>query len=203
MNKLFLFAILVCLALPTTVLALPDSNTIEFSNCTLALPGTNLTANARCGSLDVPENPEDPEGRKINLNIAIAPATGKTTEPDPVFFFAGGPGQAASETWVMIRPTLNKIRKSRDIVMIDQRGTGSSNKLECKSEVEEDLNKELDLELVLLEDHRRITMLRVCLGIRGHELEACLEKLVAHDLGPVTDPRIDPDTDQPDLLVDA
>lgn len=151
MNRNFLIATLLLFALPTTVLALPDSNTIEFSNCALALPGTNLTANARCGSLDVPENPEDPEGRKISLNIAIAPATGKTTEPDPVFFFAGGPGQAASETWVMIRPTLNKIRKNRDIVMIDQRGTGSSNKLECKSEVEEDLNKEIDLELVRTE----------------------------------------------------
>ena len=151
MNRHSIIATLLLLALPSMVLALPDSNTIEFSNCALALPGTNLTANARCGSLDVPENPEEPEGRKISLNIAIAPATGKTTEPDPVFFFAGGPGQAASETWVMIRSTLNKIRKSRDIVMIDQRGTGGSNKLECTSEVEEDLNKELDLELVRTE----------------------------------------------------
>ena len=142
------------MALPTAVLALPDSKQIEFSNCALALPGTNLTANARCGSLDVPENPADPEGRKISLNVAIAPATGKTTEPDPVFFFAGGPGQAASETWVMIRSTLNKIRKNRDIVMIDQRGTGGSNKLECKSEVEEDLNQEIDLELVRTETEK-------------------------------------------------
>jgi pimeloyl-ACP methyl ester carboxylesterase len=139
------------LALPTAATALPDSNTIEFSNCALALPGTNMTANARCGSLDVPENPAEPEGRQIQLNIAIAPATGKTTEPDPVFFFAGGPGQASSETWVMIRPVLNKIRKTRDIVMVDQRGTGKSNKLECKSEIEEDLNQEIDLELVRIE----------------------------------------------------
>ena len=142
------------MAVPTTVLALPDSNQIEFSNCTLALPGTNHTANARCGSLEVAENPAEPAGKRITLNIAIAPATGKTTEPDPVFFFAGGPGQAASETWVMIRPVLNKIRKSRDIVMIDQRGTGGSNKLECKSEIEEDLNQEIDLDLVRTETEK-------------------------------------------------
>lgn len=139
---------------PASALALPDSNQIEFSNCMLNLPGTNMTAAARCGSYEVAENPQDPDGKKIKLNIAIAPATGKASEPDPVFFFAGGPGQAASETWVMIRPVLNKIRKSRDIVMIDQRGTGQSNKLECVSEIEEDLNREIDLELIRTETEK-------------------------------------------------
>ena len=154
MNKLFLYGLLVLLALPTPAIALPDSNQIEFSNCMLALPGTNFTARARCGSLDVPENPADPEGRKISLNIAIAPATGSTTEPDPVFFFAGGPGQAATETWVMLRPVLNQIRKNRDIVMIDQRGTGKSNKLDCTSGTEEDLNQEIDLDLIRSETEK-------------------------------------------------
>ncbi len=142
------------LALPATAVALPDSNTIEFSNCMLALPGTPHSAAARCGTLEVPENPADPEGRKISLHIGLAPASGRTTEPDPVFFFAGGPGQAASETWVMLRPVLNKIRKSRDIVMIDQRGTGQSNKLACSSELAEDLNQEIDLELIRTETEK-------------------------------------------------
>jgi pimeloyl-ACP methyl ester carboxylesterase len=154
MKKSLLYGVLFLMALPTTVLALPDSNQIEFSNCMLSLPGTSYTAAARCGSLEVAENPDDPDGRQIKLNIAVAPATGKTTEPDPVFFFAGGPGQAASETWVMLRPVLNKIRKTRDIVMIDQRGTGGSNKLACTSDIEEDLNQELDLELVRTETEK-------------------------------------------------
>lgn len=154
MNRLFLYVVLIFTALPTTIWALPDSNQIEFSNCMLSLPGTNLTANARCGSLEVAENPAEPAGKRISLKIAIAPATGKTTEPDPVFFFAGGPGQAASETWVMIRSTLNKIRKNRDIVMIDQRGTGGSNKLTCESELEEDLNREIDLDLIRTETEK-------------------------------------------------
>lgn len=154
MNKFTLLAVLVFTAQPSAVLALPDSNQIEFSNCALALPGTNMTAKARCGSIDVPENPADPQGRMISLNVAVAPATGKTIQPDPVFFFAGGPGQAASETWVMMQPVLRKIRKSRDIVMIDQRGTGGSNKLECKSEIEEDLNQEIDLDLVRAETEK-------------------------------------------------
>jgi pimeloyl-ACP methyl ester carboxylesterase len=159
MNKPFLFSVLILLAMPTTVLALPESNQIEFSNCMLALPGTNRTASARCGSYEVAEDPSNPDGRKISLNIAMAPATGKTTEADPVFFFAGGPGQAASETWVMLRSTLNKIRKKRDIVMIDQRGTGKSNKLDCKSEIEEDLNQEIDLDLIRTETKKCLAQL--------------------------------------------
>lgn len=153
MNKYLLSGVLLY-TLPSIALALPDSNQIEFSNCVLSLPGTTYTADARCGSMEVAENPDDPGGRQINLNIAVAPATGKTSEPDPVFIFAGGPGQAASETWVIMRPILNKVRKNRDIVMIDQRGTGGSNKLACKSEVEEDLNQELDLELVRTETEK-------------------------------------------------
>jgi pimeloyl-ACP methyl ester carboxylesterase len=159
MKKSLLYGVLLLMALPATVLALPDSNQIEFSNCTLPLPGTNHTAIARCGFLEVPENPTEPDGRQIKLNIALAPASGKNTEPDPVFFFAGGPGQAASETWVIMRPVLNKIRKNRDIVMIDQRGTGGSNKLACTSELEEDLNQELDLELVRLETKKCLAQL--------------------------------------------
>lgn len=154
MNKAITLLALVVAALPTQVLALPDSNRIEFNNCSLTLPGTSLSARARCGSLEVAENPADPDGKKISLNIAIAAATGQSTEPDPVFFFAGGPGQAATETWVMIQSTLNKIRKKRDIVMIDQRGTGGSNKLACKSEVEEDLNQEIDLDLIRSETQK-------------------------------------------------
>jgi len=154
MYRLLTLTTLVLSLSPSISLALPDANQIDFSNCMLTLPGTHLTAGARCGFHEVAEDPANPDGRKIELHVAVAPATGKTTEPDPVFFFAGGPGQAASETWVMLRPVLSKIRKTRDIVMIDQRGTGQSNKLECVSEVEEDLNQEIDLALVLAETEK-------------------------------------------------
>ena len=144
-------AVLAVLCAPSGASALPDSNTIEFSNCMLALPGTTFTAAAQCGFLEVPENPADPDGRKIDLHVAVAGATSTDVEPDPVFFLAGGPGQAASETWVMIKPVLEKIRKRRDIVMIDQRGTGQSNKLQCVPDGAEDLNAEIDLEFIASE----------------------------------------------------
>ncbi len=126
-------------------IGLPEANSIEFSNCMLSLPGTPYTAPARCGFLRVPENPDDPDGRHIDIHVAVASATSTETAADPVFFFAGGPGQAASETWVMMRGTLDKIRKQRDIVMIDQRGTGQSNKLQCT--VPEDLDPWQDFDM--------------------------------------------------------
>lgn len=146
--KVFLSATIVAALglLPVHANALPEGNTIEFNNCMLALPGTTRTAPAQCGFLDVPENPDDPDGRTISLHVAYAKATTPTVEPDPVFIFAGGPGQAASETWVMMRGIMNKIRKNRHIVMIDQRGTGQSNKLHCELEGSDELNAEINLQ---------------------------------------------------------
>ena len=59
----------------------------------------------------------------------------------------------------MLRPVLDKIRKKRDIVMIDQRGTGQSNKLHCASEAEEDLNTEIDLEFIARETRKCLASL--------------------------------------------
>jgi pimeloyl-ACP methyl ester carboxylesterase len=149
MNKLTAAGLLYsCLCTPCVVWALPDGNTIEFSNCTLEMPGTTATALARCGTLEVPENPDEPDGTQISLRIALAPAVARSSEADPLFLFAGGPGQAASESWVMMRPILETIRRNRDIVMIDQRGTGQSAPLDCHSPEDESLDTDIDMELV-------------------------------------------------------
>ncbi len=72
-------------------------SSLELETCELTVPGTPLSTVAECGWLEVAENPDEPEGRKIQLRIARVPARGRTTEPDPLIFFAGGPGQAATE----------------------------------------------------------------------------------------------------------
>ncbi|MGM3151210.1 hypothetical protein, partial [Escherichia coli] len=53
------------------------------------------------------------------------------SQADPVFFLAGGPGQAASEVAVIVDTALRQVRKQRDIFLIDQRGTGGSIPLTC------------------------------------------------------------------------
>ena len=84
---------------------------------------------AQCGSLAVPEDPDDPTGRRIELRVAVIPAETDTPEPDPVFMLAGGPGGAATEAMTWTATTFRGIHAVRDIVLVDQRGTGGSNAL--------------------------------------------------------------------------
>jgi pimeloyl-ACP methyl ester carboxylesterase len=51
---------------------------------------------------------------------------------DPLFVLTGGPGQAASDFYLSVAPALARVRRDRDIVVVDQRGTGRSNRLDCK-----------------------------------------------------------------------
>ncbi len=87
-----------------------------------------------CGTYEVWENREAASGRKIAVNIAVLPAMGSKTEPDPIFFFAGGPGQGATETAGLFGPSFADARRKRDLVFVDQRGTGGSNPLRCDVE---------------------------------------------------------------------
>ena len=87
---------------------------------------------AYCGTLDVWENRDTKAGRKISLKIVLLPALKLDAAPDPVFFLAGGPGQAAASIARYLEEPFHRIQTSRDIVLIDQRGTGKSNPLECK-----------------------------------------------------------------------
>jgi len=104
---------------------------LGMETCELVVPGTALSTVGQCGWLEVPENPAEPEGRRIDIRVARIPARGRVTEPDPLVFFAGGPGQAATETWPVVAYALRKVNENRDILLVDQRGTGQSNALKC------------------------------------------------------------------------
>lgn len=90
-----------------------------------------LTKEARCGKYEVFEDRSAARGRKIALNILILPASGENVQPDPLFFLAGGPGQGAVKVVTEAGDFLSGVRRERDIVFIDQRGTGESNPLNC------------------------------------------------------------------------
>lgn len=106
--------------------------TIGFQPCTLSTVGASANVEAQCATLQVPEDRAHPEGRSIGLRIAwLESGDGSSSQPDPVFFLAGGPGQAASEVAVIVDTALRQVRKQRDVFLIDQRGTGGSNPLSC------------------------------------------------------------------------
>ena len=86
---------------------------------------------ARCGELSVPENPSAPSGRKITLRVVVLPAQSSDREPDPLFYLAGGPGGAATDSTAWAYSHFNLLNAHHDIVFIDQRGTGGSNQVNC------------------------------------------------------------------------
>ena len=87
---------------------------------------------AECGTLEVPENPAAPDGRKIALYVARVPAINRRKAPDPLFLLAGGPGMARHQMYASAAPAFARIHRNRDIVLVDQRGTGKSNALELR-----------------------------------------------------------------------
>jgi pimeloyl-ACP methyl ester carboxylesterase len=104
---------------------------LAFTPCTLAPDFGVQTVDAQCSSLVVPENRAAPNGRKVKLAIAWVPARGEA-EPDPMFMLAGGPGQSALDSYPTIAGAFAEINKKRDVILVDQRGTGDSNRLVCK-----------------------------------------------------------------------
>lgn len=108
----------------------PDAGkalTIAFSACdhSYKTPG-----DAECGRLLVAENPANPDGRKISLNVMRIPAL-TNTAADPLFVVVGGPGGAAVQSAPQYLPYFRDLQKKRDIIFVDQRGTGDSNGLQC------------------------------------------------------------------------
>jgi pimeloyl-ACP methyl ester carboxylesterase len=79
----------------------------------------------------VPENRASANGRTIGLRIAVVPARDGGTSPDALLYLAGGPGGSAIAAAIGVQQLFSASNGSRDIVLVDQRGTGSSNRLEC------------------------------------------------------------------------
>jgi pimeloyl-ACP methyl ester carboxylesterase len=99
--------------------------------CELEHPLRLSVLAAECGVLKVPENPQQPGGRQIGLRVARVAAISRRKQPDPLFVLAGGPGAAAGPFYATVAGAFARIQRERDIVLVDQRGTGGSNALEC------------------------------------------------------------------------
>ena len=111
---------------------------LEFKTCSLSTPFSGDALAAQCATLQVPENPAAPSGRKIGLKIAWIPADkDDAAEPDPVFMLAGGPGQSALESYPQAAGAFAETRKKRHIILVDQRGTGGTNALTCEEPFDE------------------------------------------------------------------
>ena len=84
-----------------------------------------------CGSLQRPLDPAAPAGPRITLRYMVVPAMARRKIADPVFMLAGGPGQSAVGVAAATLPIFARLNNRRDIVFVDQRGTGGSAPLDC------------------------------------------------------------------------
>ncbi|KQU77880.1 MULTISPECIES: alpha/beta hydrolase [unclassified Rhizobacter] len=84
-----------------------------------------------CGQLRRPLDPARPAGPQIDVHYVVVPAMARRKLPDPVFLLAGGPGQSAISLAGSVMPLFQRLNNRRDIVFVDQRGTGRSAPLAC------------------------------------------------------------------------
>ncbi len=111
--------------------------TLAFKACELPQKHSGATTSAFCAPFSVPENRAAPTGRKLALRLALIKSDAVAADRDMVVFLAGGPGQAAIDTWPQIAPAFASLLKHHHVLLLDQRGTGGSNALECKTDKDE------------------------------------------------------------------
>lgn len=93
------------------------------------VPG--VKGEARCGTYSVYEDREAKKGRKLELKVVVLPALNPKPEPDALVYLQGGPGLAATESAAAVAQIFADARQNRDILLVDQRGTGRANGLNC------------------------------------------------------------------------
>ena len=109
------------------IVTTPDLSTVTLApnDCAFLIQGSDdpreRLGDIACGTLDVPENWSDPEGRRLQIGYLILKSTGAEPMPDPVVHLGGGPGYSqlsAAESWAGVFATL---RQEQDIVLFDPR----------------------------------------------------------------------------------
>jgi len=176
LRKLIPYLLFQSILLVTACATTPDTATssLALTDCTLSSSGMPLEVSAKCGMLEVLENPSNPQGRKINLNVAVVPAISRSAEAEPLFVLAGGPGQSIVEVFPAMYSSLYRIHEKRDIVLVDQRGTGKSNPLRC-----------LDSNDESVDDEQAIALLKECPKTLDADLNYYTTDLAMRDLDQV------------------
>lgn len=130
----------VALAVASAWFVLPRagvSQTLTEQRCRLSAESTPAVF-AYCATLTVPEDPDQPSGPSVELFVARIPSSSATPRPDPLVLINGGPGQSGVDLYLQARGAFDPVRRERDLILLDQRGTGRSTEgFECR--VPEDL----------------------------------------------------------------
>jgi len=123
-------ALVVGLSPPVSAATQDAANSLVLAPCFVK----GLDTQINCGKLTVPENWDAPTDKTIDIHVTVVNAVAATPKKDPLVLLMGGPGQAGSELVAGLSRIFRKANESRDLILIDQRGTGLSNPLQCEKE---------------------------------------------------------------------
>lgn len=118
----------------------------QFTDCRITGSNGGSQLIGECAEVEVPENRELEGSRNISLHVMRLPARTRDVQADPMFFIAGGPGQSAIDGYLAQDGAFYFLRKQRDIILVDQRGTGRSNRMQCEEPEEELQLDDIDAE---------------------------------------------------------
>lgn len=130
---------------------------LAFDACELPQRHSAATTRAFCAPFSVPENWDAPDGRRIDLRLALI-ASDEPADDDLLVLLAGGPGQSAVDGWPQVAAAFEPARKRHHVLLLDQRGTGRSHPLTCPAPDADALDQGFDLERVR-------TQTRACLDV--------------------------------------
>jgi pimeloyl-ACP methyl ester carboxylesterase len=137
------------------------SGALELEDCRISAGPAFPGIKARCGTMLRPENPDDPGSPEIEIAVAVVPVLDLKPEPDPFVPLAGGPGASAIEFYAGYSGAFEHVRRDRDILLVDQRGTGASSRMDC--DVEDDF---ID---GMYDEERVVGITRECLDALPHD----------------------------------
>ena len=106
---------------------------LRFAPCELGRRNSAATTAAFCTPFLVPEDWDKPDGRQIDLKLALVRSDAQVAERDLVVLLAGGPGQAATESYAQVANGFAPLLRHRNVLLLDQRGTGGSHPLTCRA----------------------------------------------------------------------
>jgi len=107
------------------------AQSLELEDCRISAGPAYPGIKARCGSMVRPQDPSDPGSPEITLRVAVVPALNLSPAEDPVVPLAGGPGQGVVQFYSAYAAAFEPARRNRDILLVDQRGTGDSARMDC------------------------------------------------------------------------
>ena len=150
---------------------------LELEPCRLTANEGRSEVDANCGTLPVPLDPNAPDGEHIGLFVAVVDALAEDPVPEPLVVIAGGPGDASTRFFAQSQAAFERILRRRDVLLVDQRGSGKSAPLHCDNLAGQGLGEDVGMEV---DEWVRLTL--DCLQTLDHDPRFFTTGIAVQDL---------------------